>query len=249
MITSIVVTGCYNIKNNSSNKIKIGENILSVEKDIPFIRYRFDNYGADELDYIDRMMKQFSASTHLAEIKLNANVLNTITLLSQRFNNIAKYVYIDITDEEIKTESLSAEKLQQLQSIKEFKIDRFMIKDRSTMLDNLSFRRVTKQLATLLGKNDDGLYGVCSSPLSFGDLCCLTAVKARELMSTYSSVADVALPSANHQCMNCCGCIRYMVVDSDLEAPSDGKVKTPKDETTKTVKAPKVTYVPGSFSL
>ena len=222
MITSIVVTGEYNIGMNSNKKICIDGNTLSVEKDIPFIRYRLDNYTESTLSYIEKTMAQFSLSTHLAEIKLDSNSFNVLTMLSNKFSNLAKYIYVDITEEEVLNKLLSEDKVLLLSQLTSFKIDRLMLKDKSTSLDTVTARAIIKQLSSRLGYQENNI-GVCSSPLSFSELACLTAVKARELMSIYSSVADVALPSANHQCMNCCGCIRYMTVNSDVVAPADPK--------------------------
>ncbi len=241
MITSIVVTGTHTIKMNSNKKIKIGDNVLSVEKDIPFIRYRFNQYTEAEYAYILNTMKQFCFSTHLAEVPLSENTANTIRYLAENIKNIAKYVYIDITDEDMSIGDISADKLALLDTLVGLDIDRIMLKDKTTSLDTVTAKRFIKTLSKRLGFSED-TFGVCSSPLSFSDWACLTAVKARELMSIYSTIADVALPSANHQCMNCCGCIRYMTVTADTEAPSDGKVKATKeksDSETKETKQPK----------
>jgi hypothetical protein len=224
MITSIVVDGCHNIKTNSANKIKVDDNILSVEKDIPFIRYRFNIYTENEYNYIVGMMNQFNRSTHLAEIQLNIETYRVVSELTSKFNNLVKYIYIDVTEPEVQANALTEDKLQLLDSIKAFTIDRIMLKDKSVSLDTICAKKMFKQIMARLGITEDRL-GVCSSPLSFSDWACLTAVKARELMSIYSSVVDVALPSANHQCMNCCGCIRYLVVSADTEAPAEGKAK------------------------
>lgn len=241
MITSIVVTGTHTIKMNSNKKIKIGDNVLSVEKDIPFIRYRFNQYTETEYNYILNTMKQFCFSTHLAEIPLSENTADTIRYLAENIKNIAKYVYVDITDEDVSAGSISADKLALLDTLIKLDIDRIMLKDKSSSLDTVTAKKFIKTLITRLGYKEE-IFGVCSSPLSFSDWACLTAVKARELMSVYSTIADVALPSANHQCMNCCGCIRYMTVTADTEAPSDGKVRVTKEKSdsgTKENKAPK----------
>lgn len=231
MISSIVVTGKYNIGMNASKKIKISDNLFSVEKDIPFIRYRLDTYDDSTIEYIKKMMQQFNVSTHLAEFKLDANILSAITLVNNNIQNIAKYVYIDVTEEEVQAKALAPEKLALLAQVSTLGIDRFMFKDKSTSLDTITVREFMKVLRASYNISESNI-GVCSSPLSFGDLACLTAVKARELMSLYSTVADVALPSANHQCMNCCGCIRYVVVSEDIAAPADNKIGAHKKEKT-----------------
>ena len=224
MITSIVVTGKHKIGMNSNKKIKIGDNILSVEKDIPFIRYRFDKYENEEYAYILDSMKQFSFSTHLIEIPLNENTKATLEYIEQNINSVAKYVYVDVTNEDVANGMISDYKAQYLESLAGMEIDRIMFKDKSSSLDTIFAKKLIKTFSTKLKLKEDN-FGICSSPLSFSDWACLTAVKARELMSVYSPIADVALPSANHQCMNCCGCIRYMVVNEDTLAPADNKIK------------------------
>jgi hypothetical protein len=251
MISSIVVTGTYNIGMNSAKKIKVDNNVLSVEKEIPFIRYRFDKYEETEYEYIKNMMQQFSISTHLAEIKLNENSSKIIDELTEKVGSIAKYIYIEVTDTDVANGALTEETLNMFETVAEKDVDRFMFKDKSSTLDTVATKKFIKQCMTnhkFTGSRlSESKFGVCSSPLSFGEMACLTAVKARELMSIYSKVSDVALPSANHQCMNCCGCIRYMVVTSDLEAPSEGKQKsagrTKKDSesgSSETISKPKV---------
>ena len=73
MVTSIVLTDCYSIGINGSKKFKVNDNVLSVEKDIPFVRYRFNQYTDREFNYIREMMQKFTNSTHLVEINLNEN--------------------------------------------------------------------------------------------------------------------------------------------------------------------------------
>lgn len=260
MITSIVVTGCYNIGMNSNKKIKINDNVLSVEKDIPFIRYRMESYEEKEFEYIKKMMAQFNLSTHLIEIKLNDNTKNVLEYLSTNIPNIAKYIYTDISDEDVERGTLSDTAKQLLDNIVDYEIDRYMLKDKSKSLDTVSAKKIIKDLCKEFSLEED-MFGICSSPLSFGEFACLTAVKARELMSIYSPIADVALPSANHQNMNCCGCIRYLVVSSDTEAPADAKNKTKstskdntseneeKKEKTPAKPKPKNTIQIGRFSL
>lgn len=246
MITSIVVTGKYKIGMNSNRKIMIGDTVLSVDKEIPFVRYRFNEYTDAEYDYIKNMMNQFNASTHLAEVQLSDETANVINTLKSEVGNIAKYVYINISNEDVAASSVSAEALQNFTSLMaqvvEKDIDRVMLKDNTDCLDTVTAKKMIKQLCQI-GKMPESKVGVCSSPLSFGDWACLTAVKARELMSMYSTISDVALPSANHQCMNCCGCIRYFTVTEDTLVPSDGKVKKVKENSNSSEKTSSKTKV------
>jgi hypothetical protein len=104
-----------------------------------------------------------------------------------------------------------------------------MLKDRSSTLDTVAFKSITAAFCRPL-KIDPNSVGCCNSPLSFSECACLTAIKARELMTVYSDVADVALPSANHQSMDCCGCIRYLIIDHDTVAVPEPKSKGAKKE-------------------
>jgi len=250
MITSLVLTGKHNIGMNSQKKIMVGDNILSIEKEIPFIRYRFDTYDQSAFDYIDETIKKFAMSTHLIEINLDANAASVLNYVNTKFN-MAKYIYIDITDADVEKGELSAEVLNQIAFVKDLGVDRYMFRDKSKTLDLVHVKAFIKQIKAMYNI-ESSLFGVCSSPLSFGDMACLTAVKARELMSIYSTVADVALPSANHQCMNCCGCIRYIVVDNDTQAPAKGgtkKTKVKSESTGETKKAqPKTDKVQSLFT-
>ena len=255
MISSLVVTGCYNIGRNASNKISVSDNILSVEKDIPFIRYRFNTYTDKEYSYIENSMTIFEKSTHLAEINLTDDTLNVVNRLVGK--RVALFIYTDITDSDIEHGSFSESVLANAKSLAELganTIDRFMIRDKTTSLDTVTAEKFIKQLATVTGINKKN-FGICGSPLSFGEYACLTAVKAREIMSKYNTTADVALPSANHQNMNTCGCIRYFVIDSDTVAPPDSKAKTVKkssdstDGEPKAAAKPKTKIRPGMFNI
>lgn len=240
MITSIVLKGRYNISVNSNKKIKLGDNIVAIDKDIPFVRYRFESYTEDDFKYINDTMAKMSYSTHLIEVKLDINAAATLGFVTANISNIAKYLYIDITDEDVARGSVSQDILNLFATVQGYKLDRIMLKDKSTTLDTVAAKKIIEVLSKQSGIAKDN-FGVCSSPLSFGDWCCLTAVKARELMSVYSVIADVALPTANHQCMNCCGCIRYFVIEEDTPEVADSKdkraAKTPKEGEEKTEKA------------
>ena len=220
---------------NSSKKIKVDDQTLAVEKDVPFIRYRFEQYGVEEFTYINKIKQQFCNSTHLVEVKICENIDEVLSQLEQNVQSVAEYIYIDVTEPEALSKRLDDSKIQLILKARQFKIDRFMLKDKSTSLDAVAANAIIADIKKKTGIKEN-MVGICSSPLSFSESACLTAVKARELMSLYSPVSDVSLPSANHQCMNCCGCIRYMVVSNDLEAPADPKVGVPKTKEPKAEK-------------
>ena len=61
--------GYFNLKvkkkDTSGETVKFEKQSIS---EIPFIRYRFDSYGPDEINYIRKMQQTFNQSAHLAEI-------------------------------------------------------------------------------------------------------------------------------------------------------------------------------------
>ena len=227
MVTSIVLTDCYSIGINGSRKFKVNDNVLSVDKDIPFVRYRFNQYTDKEFNYIKETMQKFVNSTHLVEINLDENAEEVVKYIEENIPNMAKFIYMSLTDEMVMSGAVDDAHKDLLEPLVELDIDRIMLRDKSTKLDTVAAKRIITDLGVEFDL-DDEMIGICSSPLCFGEWACLTAVKARELMSKYNNTSDVALPSANHQSMNTCGCIRYMVINQDLEAPSDGKVKKEK---------------------
>ena len=202
-------------------------------------------------------MQKFPKSTHLVEMQYSDSIPNTVNMIVSNFDNIAKFIYVEVTDAEVSVGSIGADKLAVLSQIPQSSYDRLMIKDKSTTLSLVTLRPIMKEIVSTLNIKENKV-GVCSSPLSFGDLACLTAVNARDLMSRYSKVSDVALPSANHQCMNCCGCIRYIVVDCDIDSVADSKTSnkksTSKEKSDATPKQPKQSkssrvFIPGQFNL
>lgn len=268
MITSLKLNGMYSI-GITNGKIEVNENTLDIKKEIPFLRYALGEITDAKLDYIKSMKEKFSASTHLVEINYaeNANIAETVNKVKAVLGGVAVYTYFNITDENMVPGNPELNGIiETIKTLKTTAVDRIMFKDKTTTLDTVTSQNLIKRAAKESGFSIN-MFGICSSPLSFGDNACLTAIKARELMSKYSSIADVALPSANHQCMNCCGCIRYIEVTEDIAAPPEkekkvGKPKEPKapkdsndhDEqkeakAKKPAKSKATAIIPGQFNL
>lgn len=229
LITSIVLTGCHNIGVNNNNKIKIDDNIIAM-KEIPFVRYRFNSYGESEIKFIERNMKRFVGPVHMAEIPLSVNT-NTEAEALDGLGNIVKFLYIDVTDSDIEN-GFSADTIDLLENLGDAYFDRYMLKDKSSQMYQIAADRLKDQIADILDVEPEEI-GVCGSPISFrgseGEIgqACLTAVKARELLAEYSENVDL-VPSANHECMDCCGCIRYIVVEHDIPAMANKQTKSTK---------------------
>ena len=232
MITNIKLTGMYNIGVNESNNIDVNGTNVSL-KDIPFVRYAFDKYGVEELSYIKKSMEKFAYSANLVEIKLSEGTEEHLNVLGEILDKVAKYIYVDITQADMDSANIDLSKLMQLQNVcRMCRFDRIMLVDKTSNLDMLTARKFMKIVSTKTGM-DEKKIGICSSPLCMTDnLACLTAVTARDLAAIYATSKEVVSPSANHQDMNCCGCMRFFTVTSDIAAPA-GKVKKVKEKAEK----------------
>ena len=261
MITSLKLNGMHTI-GIKNGKIEVNGNLLDTKKEIPFLRYALGEITDDKLNYIKDMKEKFSASTHLIEVTAeeNPNIADVVGKVRATISGVAVYAYFNITDDNVSSGSLAFTMIESIKALKETDVDRIMFKDKTTTLDTVTAQSLIKQAAKESGLAIS-IFGICSSPLSFGESACLTAIKARELMSKYSSIADVALPSANHQCMNCCGCIRYIEVTEDLAAPPEKEKKQNKSneqkmhkksndaKAKKQAKSKATTVIPGQFNL
>lgn len=254
MVSSLVLTGTYTIGMSGSGKIKVEDNILAI-KNIPFIRYRFGNYGDTELEYIKNMKEKFKGPVHLAEVTIGPRAAEELKHLSE-INSLARFLYIPVnnSDGDIPQEvyDLLGEIVEVEKGVNQPLYDRIMIKDTNSYLYPLLASQVKMKISKATGFNQFDI-GVCGSTFSFkggtsdvGD-CCLTAVKARELLAKYSESDEIMVPTASHESMSCCGCIRYMVVSSDLESPGStgsrgagNRVKKEKTDMPSEPKAPKI---------
>lgn len=249
MIASIVFKGMHNVGINGNQKIKVDGHLLSLA-DIPFVRYRFENYGETELEFIKNNKAKFNGPVHLAEVTLSANSCTVLDAMDD-IDNLAKFLYVPIDDADI-ANGLKPETVELLGAVKDCFFDRVMIKDNSSMIYALAADRLKIEIEKALGdtfKASD--IGVCGSPLSFRNSdvegqACLTALWARKLMAEYAESADIVVPSASHECMTCCGCIQYLVVESDIPAPLSAKEKSAAKKASgeNTVKEPKEPKAP-----
>lgn len=231
MISSICLTGRYNIVPDGHGKFTVNDNKLSL-KEVPFVRYRFDRYNEKDIEYINKMKELFKYSSHLVELTINENIDKELELVDG-IENIIKYLYIPVDNEDV-LNGISDSKLELIEKATDVYIDRVMLKDNSTNLDVVASIRLKKDMSAyfddIANYND---IGVCQSPLSFdGNNACLTAVRARELSAEYAENDMIALPSSNHECMNTCGCIRYIKIENDIVS-SKTTSKQPKKDTIK----------------
>jgi len=214
MKISIVLSGCHRIELDKSGKFNCGDTKVSI-KEVPFVRYRFEQYTEKEIEYIGKMLDKFKFSTHLAEIQLSDKSYEELTLIKSKTDSVATYIYVPITDEVV-ANGLSDETISMIEKANMKEYDRVMLKDNSSTLYNVPAIKIKKVIAGKTGV-DYRQIGICSSPLSFNEgEACINAVRARRLSAEYARSYEVALPSANHECMNECGCIRHYEIRTDV---------------------------------
>ncbi len=220
MISNLVLTGTYNI-GITNEKMMLNGNKNDI-KDIPFIRYRFEDYADDKLDYIKSMQSKFKYSAHLAEVYVKEGFIEEVKNLKEKLNNIIVFLYIPITNEDVTADGISENTENLLYDLVDanLDVDRVMLKDLSSSLFTVVANKMKKRITEILGCQISDV-GICCSPLSvFDGNACLTAMKARELSAIYND-NPVAVPSEKHECKNdhgCC-CIRHFIVNSDIAAP------------------------------
>lgn len=236
MVYNLILTEKHKIGINKE-KFMLNDEKVDI-KDVSFIRYRFNKYTEGEANYIEEMMNKFNYSTHLAEVYLYPGFSSDINALTDRFDNLAIFLYISIDDDDVRDNSISDYYKDLLEEAydEEVAFDRIVVKDKSTSLFTVSANKIKKMIKDIT-EADDYEVGFCESPLSrYDGNACLTAVRARELAAKYNENDKSALPSANHECKNSngCGCIKHTIVDHDLEAPVDKeKSKKPKTKNIK----------------
>ena len=253
MITNLVLTGMYNI-GILNDKMMLNGNRNDI-KDIPYIRYRFNEYKEEQLNYIKSMQEKFKYSAHLAEVTVKDGYVEEVKALKEKLNNIIVFLYVPITDEDVSADNVSEsiENLLYDGVDANIEFDRILMKDVSNTLFTVSANKIKDSIKNITGCTVNDI-GICCSPLSgFDGNACLTAMKARELSAIYNDNA-VAVPSEKHECKNehgCC-CIRHVVVNNNIPAPvnkmankGEAKPKTDKkeakDETEVKKKVPKKT--------
>jgi len=216
MITNLMITGEHKITADKNGKLSIGENNVSV-KEIPFVRYRLNEYSENTMDYIVKCKELFRYSCHILELDVSDDAIKIVQMLEESdMEDVIIFMYIGVTDEEL-YKGIGNDVLNKANEILAIRqCERILVKDNTTEMHMVEFNKLREQLVTALNISDDTI-GICGSPLSIYDNCCLSAVRARELMALYGESDECALPSSKHESMNTCGCIRHLVIDSDIQ--------------------------------
>lgn len=240
MITAVEFKGKYNLGVNSSEKFFYSkeENKSEHIKNIPIVIYNFEKEELD-LQFISEQMKKFKYSCHVAFLN-QMEIGDDIYELSMKLREmgVAVFVFYDIVRRADGSIGVIGDKLN-------VPMDRLVLKDKTDDMQITELNTLKREVSKISGQAINDI-GVCSSPFSFGENACLCAVWARRIMAKYTSNTEVALPSANHECMEECGCIRKIYITEDVEAPAvTVKESTKKD----TGKEPKQKIVKGVSNI
>lgn len=231
--------GIFELKNT----VKVGQSDTEVKtekqniKDVPFVRYRFKSYGENEIAYIKKLQGVFKYSAHLAEITLGEDfnaTIQTVKELTEKVDRLCRFVYVPVDDVLLnyvnENKALPEELEDALYDIADIEVDQICIKDITSAASIIKMNNVRKSIADVVigsARKYESI-GICGSPLTFvaDESACLTAAKAREMMAIYCrDDLPQPTPSANHQCMNCCGCIQYVIVDEPIKPYTKSQTK------------------------
>lgn len=233
-MNNLVLTGLFEIK-IVNNKFSLYGTTVNIN-DVAYVRYRLDSFNNESVDeYIEKMIKKFNVSSHLIEVPLSLTAGADIDRITEKFDNVIPYLYLDIADEDVDRHSLSDDKIGLLNKFKESGafVERVMLRDKSTSLYTISGNKIREQVASILEMSSFDI-GFCQSPLSLCDgNCCLTAERARKLSAQYNECDSAALPSANHEFKNenNCGCIKHTIVKDDLLGMKEKETKVKNKDT------------------
>lgn len=240
MITGLTFNKIVSVELDRFNKITInvdGEEERVGVKEVPYVRYKFSEYDEDTLMFIAKMREKFDHSAHIVDVTVYQGMVQNLVAerIKNLFNNqVAVFGMIPINDN-------SLDSLEMLDAIvggiNKSTFDRFIIKDESTRLDFEKFMAIRKYL--LMNHNIKDV-GLCGSPFTNEENCCISAERARQIGAAYGG-DDVATAVSTHQNMDCsngCYCVRSYLVTSDL-LPKESNKKATKEKKEPKEKTPK----------
>lgn len=226
MVTNLLFKSVFDVEVYKS-KFTLNNEINST-KEIPFLRFNLDNYDENAVAYIKGMLDKFEYSVGICEFSLRDTLLSELDTLGELEDTVAKILHIRVTNDDVANGGISEHDIELLNTLSNsvHKMDRVVLHDNSTVLNPVMISLMKKQICNTLGLKGENSVGLCGSPFSFDGSSCLTAEVARDLISIYGYNRDVKIPSANHQSMDSCSCIRHFEVVEDT--PYTGK-KAKKD--------------------
>lgn len=207
MVTGIEFVSPVNVKVNANGKFYLDHAETNAEsiKSIPVVMY--NNFI--DFEFIRTNMSKFKLSCHVVLVDHTGITEDARVALNEL--GVAVIVRVPLSEISL-TEELSKS------NVSYYLCDRVVILDNQSNTSPFKIAEVKESLSKLINVAQMDI-GVCGSPFSYGNDACLNAIWCRRLMAKYTANTEVALPSANHESMECCGCIRRVVIDTDRKEP------------------------------
>ena len=203
------------------------------ENEILYIRYRFEDYTAEELRFIKRMLGECAHTIHICDIDLNhERFIEIYDTIKEYFGNkVAIFGRIILTDEDLITDSENQLRLERLEGYNTniiAKLDKVSLVDKTTQLNLQHIKAIEMKLFKSYGLKG---VGICNSPFTNNTNCCLNALYVRELGALYGD-EETAVAVAGHEGLNGhgCGCVRCVHIDYDIVGKEEKKAVVEKKE-------------------
>lgn len=186
-------------------------------KDILYVRYDFHNPSLDDFDFLDYNMKIFKDSIHIFVIDLKKlfeyNKFEEYIDKLSKYENVVKFISLDCTE-------LESDTLDYIKRLGEkVYINRIILKD-NVEFDNVKYN-IIKYALKKLGYSQNQI-GICGSPFTNENNCCIPLLFLKELISKYGTNGTAMAVSGYKMSKFGCSCVRYIVVDRDIGEESIG---------------------------
>lgn len=194
-----------------------------------WMAWRQDNREENEA-FIKKMMARFPHSLHVCHLTDVSDL--TCIADTEVFDKIPLIVHMGVNDVDLQALQAGSDLMIGLPegTVESRRVDRVMLDDNTQTLFTVDANKLRKIYAKAFCLSIESV-GVCGSPLSMGETCCLTAQRHREWAARYVTDPFVVLASANHQGGvpgQHCACLREYPVTKDIitmDAPKKGAPK------------------------
>lgn len=256
MIHSLYISKPVTVRPNSRGKLNVPTGAVLADgkadvihtsvQEVVSISYHFEDHDdiAKLPEYVRGMQKIFPHTLHVVHLDTSYDSKELVKANKQFFDSLPLIVHLPVFDRDIENGTIAdIESFSEWQAVVEVlgsnPIDRYMLDDLTTSMYTDMANRLRKQAADMFGTDIESI-GICGSPLSDNELCCLSARLDREWAAKYVHNEFVVLPSANHQNMERCGCLRFVVIEHDVITLDAAKSGGKSSGGHRTPKAPKI---------
>lgn len=242
MITGIVFDKIVKVQLSAGDKFKVGKEKVGTNE-VPYVRYKFDGYTEDEINFIKAMKKIFVHAVHIVDVNLqDSGVADYVEFVRANVENVCLFGCYTLDDS-------SKDDLESvLQDFRDCTVlsvlEKVVLKDETTYMMLPHFDNIKKQLFRTTGIDN---VSICSSPATTDENCCISAEYSRHLASRYGDEETVNVVATYQTKGLGCHCVRYVVINEDIvkcngdKAGSSNKEANKKDGGSKESKSKKKT--------